>query len=230
MTARLERLMLAALVSASTLAGCASALDVGYPEGTANRALLASAAPRRIAVGPVTDRRADQARIGAEPEDGDAITTSRPVAEIVRDALVVELTKNGHVVVPGDADIRLAADVEDFWLDAAARDDSTQYVGRVALALAVSDGRSGATLFVRRYAGLKRRQAASDSRDAWREVMDTALARTIRDIATDPELVAALARWPAAGQRADRPVPAGTAGSPPTTGDRPGRPGDRARR
>ena len=209
MNARVTPMVLAAALS--TLAGCAG-LDVGYPETAANRARLASVAPRRVVVGPITDRRMDQSRIGAKPKNGDAIATRRPVADIVRDALVVELTKNGHEVVAAEGDIRVTADVEEFWLDTAGRNDTTQYVGRVALALGVTDGRSGATLLVRRYAGTKRREAEADAKDAWREVMNTALARAIRDIATDPDLVAALGRGLASGGRTMAPHRAERAG------------------
>ena len=193
MTGRVVRVVLAAVATLATLGGCTSALDVHYPEASANRGLLASVAPRRMVVGPIADRRMDQTRIGAEPKSGDAITTTRAVAETVREALVVELTKNGHDVVSGDGEVRLVASVEDFWLDTAGRDGSTHYVGRVALAVAVRDERTGATLLTRRYAGLKRRVEKPDARDAWREVMDTALARMLRDIATDAEFVAAVA-------------------------------------
>jgi hypothetical protein len=180
------------LAATAALTGCSSALDVGYPEAAVNPGLLASVAPRRVAVGPVTDRRSDQTRIGARPENGKPIETARPVADIVRDALVVELTRNGHVVVPEGGDVRVAADVDDFWLDTAGSDGSTQYVGRVALAVAIRDEQGGSTVLVRRYAGIRRRYADPDAKEAWREVMDTALARTVHDLATDPELVRAL--------------------------------------
>jgi Uncharacterized lipoprotein len=198
------RLILVVAAALGTLTGCASKLDVRYAETAANRALLASVAPRRVTIGPITDRRMDQKRIGVKPKNGDAIATKRPVADIVREALVVELTKNGHTVVPADGDIRLAANIEEFWLDTAGSDSTTLYVGRVALALAVMDGRSGATLLGRRYAGTKRRQGEADSKDTWREVMDTALARTMRDIATDPDLVAALGGRPASASALSR--------------------------
>jgi uncharacterized lipoprotein YajG len=193
MNARITPLTLFAVLV--TLGGCTS-LDIGYPETVANRARLASVTPRHVVVGPITDRRIDQTRIGAKPQNGDGIKTRRPVVEIVREAFVVELTKNGHVVVPAEGDIRVAADVEEFWLDAAGHDGATQYVGRVALALVVTDGRGGTTLLTRRYVGTKRVQAEADSKDAWRDAMNMALARVMRDIATDPDLVAALARRP----------------------------------
>ena len=208
MNARMTPLILAAALS--TLAGCAS-LDIGYPETVANRAQLASVGPRRVVVEPITDRRMDQTRIGAKPKNGDGIKTRRPVADIVREAFVVELTKNGHVVVPSEGDIRVAADVEEFWLDAAGHNATTQYVGRVALALVVTDGHGGATLLTRRYVGTKRRQAEAGSKDAWRDVMNIALARAMRDIATDPDLEAALGRRPPSARRGD----GGIAQSPP---------------
>ena len=185
-----------AIVVLATLigTGCASGLDVRYPEAGARPALLSSAAPRRIALGPVTDRRADTSRIGARPGSQDPIVPQRPVEEIVREALAIEVTRNGHTVVGEAGDLVLAADVEEFWLDGARRNATTQYVGRVAVALVVVDAQTGNRLLTRRYVGIKRRQAEADAEQAWREIMDAALARTMHDVATDPALIAALAR------------------------------------
>jgi hypothetical protein len=182
----------AVLLAVLGAAGCAAALDVGYPENGVNPALLSSIAPRRVAIGPVSDRRLDRARIGFRPGSHEAIVTRRPVEEIVREALGAELVRNGHSVVGDAGDVVLAAEVEEFWLDAAQRRSLTQYVGRVAIALVVVDPRSGGRLLTRRYVGIKRALGDADAEQAWREVMDTALARTLRDVATDPDLVAAL--------------------------------------
>lgn len=193
MTPRATPLIAGLIVLVTVAGGCASrTLDVGYPE--ANRALLANVAPRRVVVAPVTDRRADKSRIGSRPEDGKSIVTARPVADIVRDALVLEVGKNGHQVVAGPGDVIVAADVEEFWLDAVGRSATTQYVGRVAIAVVIADGRTGDRLWTRRYVGIRRHTAEADSKKAWREVMDTALARTIHDVATDPDLALTLAR------------------------------------
>jgi YajG family uncharacterized lipoprotein len=188
-------LVVAFVVELLALAGCASrTLDVGYPETAANTALLGSITPRAVVVAPVTDRRADTSRIGSAPEDGKPIVTSRPVSDIVREALVVELSKNGHHVVTGAGDVVVAADVEEFWLDAVGRSASTRYVGRVAIAVVIADGRSGDRLFTRRYVGITRRTADADSTEAWRAVMDAALARMIHDVATDPDIVSRVSR------------------------------------
>ena len=111
----------------------------------------------------------------------------------MREALAVELAKNWHAVDASPGDLVVAADVEDYWLDAARRRAATQYVGRVAIALAVVDAHSGGRLLTRRYVGIKQREADADAEGAWREVMDAVLARATRDVATDPDLAAALA-------------------------------------
>ncbi|MGH7357990.1 MAG: hypothetical protein ACREJR_04140 [Candidatus Rokuibacteriota bacterium] len=182
----------AVLLAVAGAAGCAAALDVRYPESGVNPALLTSIAPRRVVIGPVSDRRLDRARIGLRPSSQEAIVTRRPVEEIVREALGAELGRNGHSVVGDVGDVVLAAEVEEFWLDAARRRSVTQYVGRVAIALVVVDARSGSRLLTRRYVGIRRVLGDADAEQVWREVMDTALARTMHDMATDPDLVAAL--------------------------------------
>jgi uncharacterized lipoprotein YajG len=177
-------------------AGCArnQRLDVGYPEAGVNRALLASVPPQRVGISPVVDRRLDTSRIGSLPNDGRGIVTRRPVSDIVRDALAVEVSRNGHAVLPDAQDVVLAAEVEEFWLDVVVGRSHAQYVGKVVLALSVVDGRNGDTLFTRHYAGTKRREADADAKDVAREVMDAALARTLHDFATDPKAVAAFGR------------------------------------
>jgi len=183
------------VVALATVTGCARrTVDLGYPESASNPALLASVSARRVVVTAVGDRRADTSRIGSRPDDGKPIVSARPVTDVVRDALVLELGRNGHEVVRGRGDAIVAADIEDFSLDAVPAGATTRFVGRVALALILADGQTGERMLVRRYVGIRRRTAEADARDAWREVMDTALTRAIHDLATDPDLVAALSR------------------------------------
>jgi hypothetical protein len=186
----------ACFVALASVAGCASrTVDIAYPDAAASRALLASATPRRVVVTQVTDRRTDRSRLGAAPKDGKPIVAARPVPDIVRDALILELQKNGHEVVPSGGDVVLNTDVEEFSLGAVGRDGDTRYLGRVAIAVVVADP-SGTQLLTRRYIGISRRTAAADSKDAWREVMDTALVRTIHDVATDPDLASTVVGRP----------------------------------
>jgi uncharacterized lipoprotein YajG len=190
------RRALAIVLVSLLVAGCGAStatLDVGYPASGARPAMLASVPPLRIEIPPLVDRRVDALHIGSTPDKG-AITTSRPVPDILRDALVTELGKNGHLVVDVGQDAILAGEVEEFWLDIVPGYPEIHYVGRVALALVVVNARTGERLVTRRYVGIRRQQAEPDSPDARRAVMDTALARTIRELATDRALVAALSR------------------------------------
>ena len=185
------------LLAALALSGCGAArsgLDVRYPEAGVHRSLLASAPPRRVEISPVADRRMDTARIGSKPKDGGDIVTSRPVTEIVGEAIALEIRKNGHAVVSDKTDVVLAAAVEEFRLDVVAGYSSTQYVGRVVLAVTLGDKRGGDPLLSRRYVGISRRQIDKASDNDWRDVMDVALSRAMHDLATDPELAAVLTR------------------------------------
>ena len=191
MSARAGRGFVLAVIALG-VAGCATGLEVRYPEADANRALLASVPSRRVEMRPVTDRRADTARVGVD-RDGKDVVTSRPVSDILGEALAIELAKNGHVVgAPGD--VVLAADVEDVWLDLVRGHGRTQYVGKVAFTLTALDGRTGEPLVTRRYIGVKRQRVEKPSDDAARETLTAALGRSIHDLATDPALVAAFAR------------------------------------
>jgi uncharacterized lipoprotein YajG len=189
--------LLVTLLAGLALSACGtttSGLDVRYPEAGVNQSLLASAPPRRVEISPVADRRLDTARIGSKPKDGGAIVTSRPVTEIVGEALALEVRKNGHTVVSDKKDVVLAGAVEEFRLDVVSGYSSTQYVGRVVIAVTLVDGRSGDQLLTRRYVGISRRQIDKGSDKDWRDVMDVALARSMHDLATDPELAAVLTR------------------------------------
>ena len=185
------------VVAMAALAGCAGrTVNVGYPESAVHRALLGSVPPQRVVIAPVGDRRADKSRIGMSPKDGKPLVTARPVTDIVQEALATEVGKNGHDVVAGPGDIVVAADVEEFWLDAVGKSANTQYVGRVAIAVVIVDGRTSDRLMTRRYVGIKRSTGEADAGGRWRQVMDTALARTIHDLATDPDVAATISRVP----------------------------------
>jgi len=194
MSAPRWRAFVSSALVAMSLAGCSStvAVDVAYPDANVNRATLASVRPRRVEVRPVADRRPDTTRIGVQPDEKKKpVVTSRPVADIVRDALVTELQRNGHTVVSDHPELVIAADVDEFSFDVVTGRSSAQYVGKAALALAVTDRQSGKTVFARRYVGIKRQTADLEAKHAARDVMDAALARAMHDLATDGELAQA---------------------------------------
>jgi hypothetical protein len=66
----------------------------------------------------------------------------------------------------------------------------------LAVVVSVADGRTGDRLLTRRYVGIRRQTGEAKSKLVWREVMETALARTLHDVATDPELAVTVGRTP----------------------------------
>src|SRR5262249_27352964 len=76
--------------------GCSASavLDVGYPSATATApSMRAPAQARRVVIQRVADQRMDRTRIGPALKNGQAMVSRRPLTDIVRDALTVELTK-----------------------------------------------------------------------------------------------------------------------------------------
>jgi hypothetical protein len=170
------------------LGGCSSAgLDVLYPAAGASTALAAVPRPH-VEVGPITDRRINPGRIGVNPKTGHAVVTSRPVTEIVREALLAEVNGSGPASASGGRDLVLSVTIEDFRLDEIGGYRSVLFVGRVVLTLRANDARTGETLLTRRYIGIKRQQVDKPSDAARRETMEAALARTMHDLATDATL------------------------------------------
>ena len=192
-TGRSAALMAWTIVALLGNGGCASrVLDVGYQAATApTPPMRAVAQVRRVVIRPVVDERLDRTRVGLT-SDGEAMVSRRPVADIVRDGLAVELTRTGHSITSADGDVALAPAVEEFWIDVVTGYKTTLYVGRVVIALAVVDGASGERALTRRYVGVSRREADEDPKRAARDALEIALARALHDFATDPTILAAL--------------------------------------
>jgi uncharacterized lipoprotein YajG len=185
-------------VTAAMLGGCAfttSTLNVRYEEARAARGPLSSVEPRRVEIVSVVDKRPDTARIGYKRNGFNQqtadILSGRPVSEVIRDALIVELKKNGHLFEPSERDLRLAVDVTDFWFDLRVGMWTIEYLGTAGIALTVNDGRNGATLLSQRYQSSHREERAAGYEGTWEAVMNAALERMMRDVATDPRLVEA---------------------------------------
>ena len=56
-------------------------------------------------------------RIGVDPKTGHAVMTSRPVTEIVPEALLAEVNGSGPASASGGRDLALSVTIEDFRLD-----------------------------------------------------------------------------------------------------------------
>jgi len=178
------------------LAGCSAItapLPLDYPAAAARRGPLSALAPRRVRLADFADAREERQGIGYhrnifEGRTG-VIEATRPVTEIVRDALAVELLKNGHPLGEEGAELVLGGEVGLFWFDAKRRILSSDYMGVVGITLRISDAGSGTVLLVRGYQGFYAEQGTGAAEETCTRVMNAALSRLVRSVTTDHRLV-----------------------------------------
>lgn len=184
------------------LGGCAftqATLNVGYAEAAATRGPLSTVESRRIKLGQFVDKRPEVDKIGYKKNNlghkTAHIVTAKPVPEIVREALLAEFTKNGHVLDAGGAsDIILSGEITTFWFDYQIGFWTIEFMGTIGIALNAMDAKSGAPLLTRAYQGHYAEKSMGGLEGTWQRVMNVALERTMREMSTDPRLVQALKR------------------------------------
>lgn len=181
------------------LGGCAftkATLNVGYTDAMATRGPLSSVTPRRIDVGAFADKRPETERIGYKrnmygTKTADIVTT-KPVSDIVKDALATEFRKNGHDVTTANRDLVLSGDITTFWFEFQVNFWSVEFFGTSAVTLNVVDGKSGTTLLTRNYQGHYTEKSGGGLDATWERVMNEALQRMVREISTDVQLIRVL--------------------------------------
>jgi uncharacterized lipoprotein YajG len=185
-------------LAALALGGCAAPkiLDVGLKPTDAGHGPLGSAPPVTVRVADLTDKRPEPERIGftknAFGGRSADLVTGRPVTTIVRDAIVAEFAASGHRVGP-DADILVSGTLTAFWFELSTDGGLFQLTADVGADLTLSDGPAGQLLQTRAYQGhYAEKTTAGALESTWQRVMNTALQRMVREIASDPGLLAAL--------------------------------------
>lgn len=187
------------LVVLATVGGCAftqATLNVGYTEAMANRGPLSSIAPRRIDVGAFADKRPETNKIGYKRngfgQKTADIVTAKPVPDIVKEALIAEFKKNGHDVTTAERDLVLAGDITTFWFELQVNFATIEFFGTSAITLNVVGGRTGTTLLTRNYQGHYTEKSLGGLDATWERVMNEALQRMVREVATDLQLIRVL--------------------------------------
>ena len=191
-------LLLALLVGLGLAAGgCAftdATIKVAYAEPS--RGALGAVPPRRVELGPIQDKRPETDKIGYKRNGFNQktakIQTTKPVPEIVREALAAELTKNGHVVGGPDSELVLSADITEFWLDISVGMFTLDFVGATGLELRVTPRAGEGAPVARQYRGYHKETAMGGLEGTWEHVMNTALQHMMRELATDVRLAQAL--------------------------------------
>lgn len=196
MTRTFLALQLASLV---VLGGCAfttATLNVGYTAADASRGPLSGVEATRVEIGPFVDKRPETTKIGYKrngfgQKTADIVTT-KPVPDIIREALAAEFRKNGHEVAAAERDLVLSGEVTEFWFDYQMNFWTVEFFGTSAIVLNVADGRTGATLLTRTYQGHYTEKSMGGLDATWERVMNEALQRMVREVGSDARLVQVL--------------------------------------
>ena len=196
MTRILIPLQLAAVL---VLGGCAfttANLNVAYPETSATRGPLSSVGARRVEIAKFVDKRPETNKIGYKrngfgQKTADILTT-KPVPDIIRDALATEFKRNGHDIGASDRDVVLSGEISTFWFEAQINFATVEFFGTSAIVLNVVDGKTGTTLLTRSYQGHYTEKSMGGLEATWERVMNEALQRMVREVSTDNRLVQAL--------------------------------------
>jgi len=170
------------------LTGCISrTLDIGYDGSRTGPGALASLPSRRVIVPAVTDKRvaADGTRVHEK------VFSARPVPDVVRDAVILEVKGNGHTAVNESGDWVFAVDVEKLWVDTVAGFWTAQFVGVASIRLTVRDGKTGRVLANRTYHGVQR-ETVDNVFVSVQRALSGALGRVAREIGTDETLARTL--------------------------------------
>jgi hypothetical protein len=151
-----------------------------------------------VAIDAIEDQRPEIDKIGYKRNGFNQktakIQTDKPVPEIVREALTIELAKNGHIVGGAEDNLALSGRVEEFWLDISMGIFTIDYVATTRLALTLVDRKSGQTLHSRTYRGYHKETAMGGLEGTWEQVTRNALQQMMREIGTDQRLAQALRR------------------------------------
>jgi len=165
---------------------------VTYDEARAAKGPLSSIQPLPVNVGEFADKRPERDKIGYKRngfgmKTADIVTTT-PVPEIVREAFVAELKKNGHIINAGNRSIIFNGEITTFWFDLQVNFWTIDFMGTVRVNFNVIDGKTGTKLLARTYQGHYNEKSMGGLESTWERVMNSALERMVEEMSTDPKL------------------------------------------
>lgn len=179
--------------------GCAftqATLDVKYDQGRARRGPLSSIKPLRIQVARFEDKRPQTSVIGYKRTGWGTkaanVTTACLVTDIVREAIVAVLQKNGHIVTDEKYEMKISGAVETFWFEHQMNVLTLEFIGTIAVDLTLEDSQTNNSLLSKRYVGYHNAKLYSGYHKEMTQVMNSALEDLITQIATDTQLIEAI--------------------------------------
>jgi len=185
-------------------------LDVSYNLAKAKVGPLSSVKPLKVEVGTFADKRQVTDRIGDKRNylgwRMAKIVTTRPVPEIVREAIVSAFNKNGHIVTSDEKDIVVSGEIETFWFEYQANTWEVEFMGTVDVNMVVQDSRTGQVLFSKRYSGYHNTALKGGYHKEMADEMNAALENLTDQISNDPKLIEVLKSYSASPATSTIPV------------------------
>ena len=189
---------IAVLLTVVLIQGCAfttARLNVAARPNADFKGPLSQVPPTRFDVQALTDARSDKARIGWKKNGYGSntadILSTRPVSDVVTDAIRAGLQQNGHTAaMPGD--IVISGSVTRFWFEVKPNFFTIEFTGNVECDLQFV--RTGTTqeVYKSRYSGTYTRKTGGGLEATWTEVMDASVEKLVEDIVFDANLIEAL--------------------------------------
>lgn len=176
--------------------GCAftdAKLDVQYDKGLAKEGPLSSVTALRVKVDQLQDERPFLDKIGDKKNtygmDCADIVTTTPIPDMIRNAIVVMLEKNGHIVTDQEADIIVSGVIERFWFESQMNFWTIEFMGTADIELEFRSNLIQGSLLKKRYSGHHNEELFSGYHKEMQMVMNKTLQDLIDHISMDSELV-----------------------------------------
>lgn len=186
------------------LTACAGNITVkpDYQPQTKADTLLAAVPALRIKLLNFEDKREPrtesivigrrQAAFGVPMGD---VLSSRPIFEIIRDAVKTELTRNGHNIVSDNEDVSIKGEIRNFWVGTDVTALYWDVIGEVSIVMEVRHSTDGAPIFVGPYSGKNvERTYINPSEEIVTRVLRKSLEGAMSSMSSAPELVEALGK------------------------------------
>jgi hypothetical protein len=180
----------------SIVSGCAVGikpnLDVAYTADTAQKGPLAEIPELSFDITEFRDERPIQEKIGIYRNAFDKIitskvTTTKPVVQIVQEAIAEEFVRNGHLRNPDEKNIVITGAVTDCWIENLVYEEYAEITCTIQADIEIVSAQTNEVLLTRSYRG------SYISRGVNSELtMSKALIRMVRQMSADPELLEVL--------------------------------------
>ena len=176
------------------LQGCAFTdvtLDITEDNAAAFKGPLSSIEPTVFRLEELGDNRSDKERIGWVKNGYGANTadifSSKPVNEVVLNAVQTALTKNGHSVGE-QGRITVSGDVNQFWFESDVNFWTIEFIGAIEFSAVFKDKLSDEVIYESVYNGSYSEKVGAGYKKTWEKVMSNALNNLIEEIIFDEEL------------------------------------------